>query len=92
MGRERAAAASRLCASTFRKSSVERGEAKPTLTVGAFAKANFVLIGYLFLSKPPLEQISIPRAFYMRKARQNWPVAARANPLDNIFRLTNRLV
>lgn len=39
----------------------ERGEAKPTLKqLEAFAKANFVPIGYLFLSKPPVEQIPIP--------------------------------
>ena len=39
----------------------EGGQAKPTLKqLEAFAKANFVPIGYLFLSEPPVEEIPIP--------------------------------
>ncbi len=61
----------------------ERGEAKPTLKqLEGFAKAAYVPIGYLFLSKPPVERIPIPdlRTVAGRRMRQPSP-----NLLDTIY-------
>jgi len=51
----------------------ERGEARPTFKqLEAFAKAMYVPIGYLFLSKPPEEQLPIPdlRTIANQKAKE----------------------
>ncbi len=66
----------------------ERGEAHPTLKqLEDFAKATHVPVGYLFLSKPPAEQIPIPDFRTMGNDRVGHPSP---DLLDTIYACQQR--